>query len=193
MMNKILYIFDNNENKDYKYNISEDTIIYHFGVNSSSNVEINLVKDGICLYYYYSAINYNDNYFNIRINHLESNTHSEVINHGVNVGCSKLNFIVDGIVPKKCTKCICNQDNQIINIKDGRSTIKPNLFIDNYDVISNHAAYIGKFRDEVIFYLMSRGIDRKKCYELLIYGFLISDDSIDKNKIEKFVDEIKKI
>lgn len=193
MMNKILYIFDNSENKDYKYNITEDTIIYHFGINSSSNVEINLVKEGICLYYYYSIINYDDNYFNIRVNHLKNNTHSEVINHGVNVYNSRLNFTVDGVVPKESSKCICNQDNQIINIKNGKSTIKPNLFIDNYDVISNHAAYIGKFKDDVIFYLMSRGIDRKKCYELLVNGFLISNDSIDKTKIGDFVLEITKI
>jgi len=193
MMNKIIYMFDNNEKKDYKYNIIEDTIIYHFGINSSSNVEINLEKKGICLYYYYSVINYDDNYFNIRVNHLKNNTHSEVINHGVNVRDSKLSFLVDGVVPKKSSKCICNQDNQIINIKNGKSTIKPNLFIDNYDVISNHGAYIGKFKDEVIFYLMSRGIDRKKCYELLVNGFLISSESIDKNKIKEFIYEIGNI
>ena len=43
-MNKILYIIDDNSNKDYKYKIKEDTIIYHFSINSSNNVEIDLVK-----------------------------------------------------------------------------------------------------------------------------------------------------
>lgn len=192
-MNKILYIIDNNEKKDYKYNINEDTIIYHFSINSSSNVLINLEKEDITLYYYYSDINYDDNYFNITVNHLKSNTHSEVFNHGVNVGDSHLDFRVDGVVLKESDGCICNQDNQIINISNGKTTIRPNLLIDNYNVDSNHAAYIGKFKDDIMFYLMSRGISKKRCYDLLINGFLISSDSIDTNKITEFIDCINRI
>lgn len=192
-MNKILYIVDDNSNKDYKYDISEDTIIYHFSINSSSNVEVNLVKEDVELYYYYSNINYDDNEFKISINHKKSNTHSEVYNHGVNMNNNKLTYYVDGMVPKKSSKCICNQENQIINIKDGKSTIWPNLLIDNYDVISNHGAYIGKFSEEKIFYLMSRGINKSDAYKLLLNSFLISSDSIELKKIERFVNEIKKI
>ena len=192
-MNKILYIVDDNLNKDYKYDISEDTIIYHFSINSSSNVEVNLVKEDVELYYYYSNINYDDNEFKISINHKKSNTHSEVYNHGVNMNNNKLTYYVDGIVPKKSSKCICNQENQIINIKDGKSTIWPNLLIDNYDVISNHGAYIGKFSEEKIFYLMSRGINKSDAYKLLLNSFLISSDSIELKKIERFINEIKKI
>ena len=40
-MSKVIYIVDDNENKNYKYNIKEDTIIYHFSINGSSDVEIN--------------------------------------------------------------------------------------------------------------------------------------------------------
>lgn len=192
-MSKILYILDDNEIKDYKYNIDEDTIIYHFSINSSSNVEINLCSEGVNLYYYYNTINYTDNEFNIVVNHNNSNTHSEVFNHGVNVSDNYLTFTVDGVVPDSSSKCICNQDNQIINMKDGKSTIKPNLYIDNYDVDSNHAAYIGKFKDEIMFYMMSRGISKKTAYEVLLKSFLINSDSIDLGRIEKFVLEINKI
>ena len=192
-MSKVLYVVDDNENKNYKYNIKEDTIIYHFSINGSSEVEIDLEKEGVTLYYYYNNINYDDNKFSIKVNHLESNTHSEIFNHGVNVFCNKLMYYVDGIVPKSSSKCICNQDNQIINMDNGKSTICPNLLIDNYDVDSNHAAYIGKFKDELMFYLMSRGISREVAYRLLLNGFLINSDSIEKDKIKLFLDEIEKI
>lgn len=192
-MSKILYVLDNNENTEYKYNICEDTIIYHFSINSSSSVEINLVTEGVNLYYYYNNINYNDNDFKVRIKHMEGNTHSEIYNHGVNVNNNKLTYHVDGVVPKNSGKCICNQDNQIINMANGKSTILPILLIDNYDVDSNHAAYIGKFRDEELFYLMSRGISRDDSNRLLLNGFLINSDSIDLSKIELFVKEIEKI
>ena len=192
-MSKVIYIVNDNENKNYKYNIKEDSIIYHFSINSSSDVEVNLVKDGVSVSYYYNNINYDDNKFKIRINHLCSNTHSEVFNHGVNVFDNKLMYYVDGVVPKSSSKCICNQDNQIINMSDGKSTICPNLLIDNYDVDSNHAAYIGKFKDEIMFYLMSRGISRVVAYRLLLNGFLLNSDSIEKDKIKVFLDEIEKI
>ncbi|MBQ6497199.1 MAG: SufD family Fe-S cluster assembly protein [Bacilli bacterium] len=191
-MSKVLYVIDT-KNKDYKYKIDEDTIIYHFSINSSSKVTIDLITEGVNLYYYYNNINYDDNEFNIKVNHKVGNTHSELYNHGVNVKNNKLTYYVDGIIPKKSAKCICNQDNQIINIRDGKSTIWPNLLIDNYDVDSNHSAYIGKFSEEKIFYLMSRGINREDATRLLLESFLINSDSIDLNKIDEFVKEIDKI
>ena len=52
------------------------------------------------------------------------------------------------------------------------SIIKPNLYIDEYDVDARHAATIGRFNSEDIFYLMTKGIDKKEAIELLISGFL---------------------
>ena len=193
VMSKVLYVLDNNEKSEYKYNICEDTIIYHFSINSSSKVEVNLVTEGVTLYYYYNNINYDNNEFKIKVNHMEDNTHSELFNHGVNVLVNKLTYYVDGSVPKKSSKCICNQENQIINMDNGKSTILPILLIDNYDVDSNHSAYIGKFRDEEIFYLMSRGISRSMANRLLLRGFLINSDSIELEKILEFAGEIDKI
>ena len=192
-MSKVLYVIDDNKNSDYKYDLEEDTIIYHYSINSSSDVVINLNKEDITLYYYYNNINYDDNELKISVNHNKSNTHSELYNHGVNVNNKKLTYYVNGIVPKSSSKCICNQENQIINMNDGKSTICPNLLIDNYDVDSNHEAYIGKFSEEKLFYLISRGINREDSYRLLLESYLINSDSIDVNKIERFVKEIEKI
>jgi len=191
-MNSI-YVLDDKKKSNYKYSITEDTIIYHYSIDGSSCVNIDLDKEGVNLYYYYNNINYKDNEFKIIVKHNKDNTHSEVFNHGVNVNTNKLTYYVDGIVPKKSSKCICNQDNQIINMDNGKSTICPNLLIDNYDVDSNHAAYIGKFKDDIIFYMMSRGMSRDTCNKLLLNGFLINSDSIDTNKISKFIKEIEKI
>lgn len=192
-MSKILYVLDDNKNNDYKYNIDEDTIIYHFSINGSSNVLIDIITEGVTLHYYYSNINYDNNTFKIDVNHLMSNTHSEIYNHGVNVYDNQLTYYVNGIVPKSSSKCICNQDNQIINMRDGKSTICPNLLIDNYDVDSNHAAYIGSFKEDVLFYMMSRGISRDVSSRLLLHAFLINNGIVEESKVQKFVDEIKNI
>lgn len=191
-MNKILYIVDNNQEKNYVYDIVEDTIIYHFSINSGSEVTINLCEEGVSLFYYYNNINYDDHIFKIRVNHLKAHTHSEIFNHGVNLLDHKLTYYVDGVVPRDSSGCICNQDNQIINIENGKSTICPNLLIDNYDVDSNHAAYIGKFRDEALFYMMSRGISREQAYRLLLKGFLVPNGA-DSSEFSLFTKEIEKI
>ena len=189
-MNNVIYL---NGEEHKEFNLEEDTIIYHFSIDTSSDITVNLNKEDITLYYYYNNINYNDNNYKIRVNHNKSNTKSFVYNHGVNVNNSKLHYWVDGYVPKKSNGCDCNQDNQIINMNDGNSKIWPNLLIDNFDVNANHAAYIGKFKEEDLFYIMSRGISRKKAYKLLLSGFLLNTDSIDKEKISEFVDEINKL
>lgn len=192
-MSKILYVLDDNKNSDYKYNIDEDTVIYHFSINSTNNVLIDIVKENVTVNYYYSNINYDDNTLNIKVSHFASNTHSEIFNHGVNVYNNKLTYYVDGIVLKSSSKCICNQDNQIINMEDGKSTICPNLLIDNYDVDSNHAAYIGSFNEDILFYMMSRGISRDIAGRLLINGFLIGEADINNLQVKRFLDEIKKV
>ena len=192
-MSKVYYVVDKDTEKDYKYNICEDTVIYHFSINSSANVEVNMVTEGVTLHYYYNNINYDSNTFHIKVSHLKSNTHSEVYNHGVNMKEHALTYWVDGIVPHESSHCICNQENQIINMEDGKSTIFPNLLIDNYDVDSNHSAYIGEFSMEKIFYLMSRGLSKEEAERLLLNGFLINSDSIDMNQIQLFVKEIEKI
>ena len=83
--------------------------------------------------------------------------------------------------------------NQIINLENGKSTIHPNLLIDNFNVESNHSAYIGKIKEEKLFYLMSRGLSKKEAYQLLLKGFLINMDSIDMSKINDFSKELEKI
>lgn len=190
-MSKVIYI--DGKKKSYKFDISENTVIYHFNINKSYDVEINLNEENISLNYYYNNINYDDNTYKIIINHNKSNTKSFVYNHGVNVKDKKLHYWVDGFIPKKSVNCDCNQDNQIININNGNSKIWPNLLVDNYDVNANHSAYIGRFKDSLIFYLMSRGINRHDAYKLLLEGFLLNIDSVDREKIKYFVKEIDNI
>ena len=192
-MSKILYLVGNSEDIIQKYDIYEDTVFYHYAVNSSSDVEIHLKKEGICFTYYYSVINDDDHEMKVSIYHDASNTYSYLYNHGVNVSSHKLFFDVSSYVPKHSPKCICNQENQIINLKNGKSTICPKLYIDHYDVDSNHAAYIGSFPEDTLFYMMSRGISLKLCNELLLKGFLLSSDSIDFSKINFFITKLESL
>ena len=85
---------------------------------------------------------------------------------------SKLEFIVNSSVLKGNKKSVLNQESKIIVLSKNNSIIKPNLFIDEYDVDARHAATIGRFSSEDIFYLMTKGINKEEAIKLLINGFL---------------------
>ena len=72
-MNKVLYVFDQNDEKEYHYNITEDTIIYHYSLNSDCKVDVHLVTEGVTFYYYYNNINYDDHTFSIDVHHGKGN------------------------------------------------------------------------------------------------------------------------
>ena len=121
--------------------------------------------------------------------HNSSNTESNVINNGVNVLDGNLSFIVSGFVPNGNVNCIVDQKNRIINLTSNLCMIKPNLFIDENDVIANHSAHIGKCNDEEMFYLMSRGISFKDAENLIIKGFLLNGLTNDKQQMEKIINK----
>lgn len=188
----ILYLDEEDSHIILDINAKCSVVVYHFVIDQESEVCINLNCEGASIDYYYNTINYHDHCYQINVNHHKDHTISHIYNHGVNVKDHKLHFSVNGIVPKDIVHCICNQENQIINIENGKSTICPNLFIDCYDVISNHSAYIGKFAAEKLFYLESRGLTREMAYRLLLKGFLIPQE-VDAGRLDQFLLEIENI
>ena len=179
-------------NLNIKYSTGFNTKVYMFTVDSSICVDVDLVKDNICFDYYYSNINVNDNDYKININHLGNNIISKIINHGINTTDSKLSYIINTVVPKEYTKIKTSQDSKIIVLKDNNSTIKPNLLIDNDDIEANHSAYIGRFKEDNIFYLMTRGISRVDATDLLVRSFLIGDMDISFEEREIILKQISK-
>ena len=145
-----------------KYNekdINENIVINLNGINSS-------------IKYNFSTIVTNNQKYTIVINHNNKNTNSYITNHGVVLNDSKLIFEVNSIVKKGNILCNINQDSKIITMGRNNSIIKPNLFIDEYNVNAKHSAIIGKFNEEEIFYLKTKGLSEKQALDLLINGFI---------------------
>lgn len=162
--NKIIFNLEDNAHViiNKKYNekeIDEEITINLNGINSKVD-------------FYFSTKVYNDQKYILNVNHLNKYTTSNIINHGVVMNDSKLYFEVNSSVKKGNIKSKLNQENKIIVMSKNNSTIKPNLFIDEFDVDAIHAATIGKFNKEDIFYLMTKGISEENANLLLIDGFL---------------------
>ncbi len=187
----IIDVLKENSKDKVTYNIGENAkvIVNKLVIDNADTIKINLSKNSSILYNY-STMNYKDNCYRIDVFHKEKNTTSKVINHGVNMNNKRLDFIVNGTIYKDSLNCICNQDNKIISMKDNHSTIKPNLMIDNNQIEANHSAYIGRFKKEDIFYLMSRGISEADCNKLLLRAFLLGNMDIEDGRFLNIINTI---
>lgn len=175
---------------------------YYLGENSNLNItkihDVNSIKELIVtnlngknakINYLLKTISTNQEKYDLMVYHNQNETESLITNHGVNLDKGILNFNVSGFVPKGKKSCALNQNNQIINLTNEKCTIKPNLFIDENDVIANHSAHIGKCNDQELIYLMSRGITIENAQNLLIQGFLkkgLNNQELIHLKLEKY-------
>lgn len=188
-------IMSNNDRNKVVYNISENAkvVINKLAIDNNDDIIINLNGHQASIVYNYSAIDYKESTYKIDVKHNVKKTSSYIYNYGLSTTSEKIVFSINGYVYKNASKCICNQDNKIIYLKENQSVIEPNLFIENYDVEANHAAYIGKFKEKDLFYLMSRGIAKEDCYKLFIKSFILGKMLLDKEEKDLFEKELKNI
>lgn len=177
------------------YNIKENAsvIVNKLVQDNNDTIKINLNGLNAKLIYNYNTINYQESNYQIDVKHNNSKTTSYIYNHGISMNDKKINFNINGYVYPNSSKCICNQDNKIIHIKENTSVIEPKLYIENYDVEANHSAYIGTFKKDQFFYLMSRGVTEEDCYQLFIKSFILGKLILDKDEMEIFQRKLEKI
>lgn len=145
---------------------------------------INLDEENSRFEYNLKTIAEKEESYDILTYHNASNTTSVINPNGVNISDGKLKFNVSSFVPKGKIKCDASQNNKIINLTNNECIINPNLYIDEYDVVANHSAWIGSFKEAEIFYLQSRGINKSDATKLLIKGFLTSKLEITEEELE---------
>ena len=169
----------------YKYNLEENSMINVFKFQNIKSIKEMIIAklngENARIDYNFKTISNNKETYDYHVFHDAKNTVSNIINNGVCIKDGIIIYQVSSFVPKDITGCIVNQNNRIINLTKNKSEIMPNLYIDSHDVEASHSALIGKFSDEELFYLQSRGIDYNNALKLLISGFLTSD--IDNKKI----------
>ena len=210
---------DNNNKLDIFINVLEDVSvnIYEYITSSSlkiqckyylekdSNIEVKKINNTQIIKEYdivnlngenakfkrvLKTISNSDEKYDMLVYHNAKNTSSDLINHGVNIKDGNLTFNVSTFVPEEISGCFANQSNRIINLTNNKCKISPNMYIDCFDVIANHSAFIGTFKDEELFYLQSRGIPFKQASELLIKGFLMSElENEQKENYEKIINQ----
>ena len=169
-----LVIHGENYKKNIQIEVGEDSILNYneISLNSSVKGKITLLKNAN-LYYSASTIAKKDIKLDLEIDHISDNSKAEIINHLVNVNGVVIELTVIDKVNKEAKNTESQQDNKIIDLADGYNIMRPIVLVDTDEVVADHSSYVGKFKDEEMFYLKSRGIDDEKAKFLLINGFLI--------------------
>ena len=179
----------------YKYTIEENStcnVVKFQDIKTIKEmINVNLIGESSKFRYNFKTIAVDKQTYDYYIFHDAKNTSSDIQNNGVCINEGKIIYQVSSFVPKNISECFVNQNNKIINLSGMKSEIKPNLYIDCNDVEASHSAFIGKFSDEEMFYMQSRGIDYNTSLKLLIIGFLKSKITNKKilNLINKKIDK----
>lgn len=185
------YKHDGDYKFQYKYYLEENSCLNIEKVNDGKEIKemtvINLNGEGAKVNFNLKTISKKHEKYNFLVYHNAKNTVSNIINNGVNILDGDLEFNVSGFVSNGIIGCDINQSARIINMTENSCVIKPNLFIDENDVIANHSALIGTFSPDEIFYLMSRGIDKTEAEMLLTKGFLLKNISYYKEQLEDII------
>ena len=193
--NICLNIVDISFNTSNKINITlknDSRVIYNkFSINSGDYIYTLLDGEYSNVVINNSVVNNDDTKMKFVIEHNNTNTSSNLSNHGVNNSSGTLYFNVDSKINRSASLACADQENKIINLVKGDSKILPNLLVDNYDVSASHSAYISYFDKESMFYLKSRGISEKDARRLLLEGFLIGNLDVDDETKKNLLSYIK--
>ena len=173
-------------NKDANFTLN------YLVIEGKTDIKADLVEEGAVFNLNYSVLNSINSSNKIIVKHNASKTTALLKNHGFTKNHANLILDVSAYIDKEANKCVSRQDNQIIENENSLSQINPNLYIDNYDVEASHAAYVGEFKENELFYLMSRGLDLETSKFLLLKAFLIGGFDLEEDIQERYYHEVIK-
>ncbi len=191
-----LYLYQRLENSkvQYNYQIEENGVVNVFKFQTvpvgKEMISAHLLGTGATLEYTLKDICNGKETLDYYIYHDAKNTTSNIKNNIVSIKSGKATVQVSTFIPKGMSMSVANQNNRIISLNEKKNEIRPNLYIDEYDVVANHSALIGRFSGEELFYLQSRGISKEEATRLLLNGFLLSD--IESKKMQKEIEKATK-
>lgn len=170
-INNRLYIVNNDKSIDINIELKpySELIVLDFNLNDKKQ-KMEVVHDHDAKFEYYHGFRTNGEYnldYKAIIN--GDNNENNIYLRGVSLADNYIN--VDGVIKEHTKGNVINEDLRILNL-GGHAFVSPMLHVNTLDVIANHNTAISNVREDELFYLMSKGIDREKCVELISDGYL---------------------
>ena len=174
------YIVDGGNLKINKF-YNNDSVNEKIVIDLYSSGEINYMFSNICK---------NKEDYEININHKGIGTVSNISNKSISLDGANLSFVINSNVAKEFIKSKLDQNTRIVTLGASDAKVSPNMFIDCDDIEAKHGSVIGTFKDDMIFYLMSRGISYNDAIKLLVKGYLFSNIDVDSVLRERILNVI---
>lgn len=110
---------------------------------------------------------------NTRVTNYGKHSIGNINQRGVIMDRSKLIFNGIGHIIHGASGANAEQQNRVLMMSSkAHGDANPILLIDENDVLAGHAASVGQVDQKQLYYLMSRGIDKKTAQRMVIRGFL---------------------
>lgn len=173
--------FDRVLNINNRYVVNNKLRVFKFYNNKSvlEHINIDLCSEKAEIDYHFSNICKVEERYTVDINHKAKNTYSNIVNKSIALKNSVLKFIINSNVGKEYTGSVLEQNTRILAMGECDASISPNMYIDLDDVSAKHGSVIGTFKDDDVFYLMSRGISYNDAIKLLIKGYIMGNMEVD--------------
>ena len=152
-----------------------DFIFALFGTKFTKlNLDMILNGEGCSVRNYGIYFGIKDQNFHIHTNayHKVPHTKYDILNKGVLL--DKASAVHRGMIRIERQATHANgflTGHTLLLSEEASSNIIPSLEIDNNDVQAGHAATVGQVDELQLFYLMSRGLDRKEAERLIVSGY----------------------
>ena len=166
-----------------KYNLKQNTNI---DVNKDSSLDIHTT---------YLATNKKDIVFDLFNKQADSKV--DITNNIVCLDNSEFSLDCIGTIVKGAKRSKCHQHTHCLTIDNPKKAkVLPVLNIDENDVEASHSLSSGTIDEEILFYMNTRGLDKKHALNLILKSYLMpSDDYYNEYELGKQIQEkaIKKV
>ena len=147
-----------------KYNLKQNTSI---DVNENSSLEVNTT---------YLATNNKEVVFDLYNKSHDSNV--DITNNIVCLQDSSFSLDCIGTIVKGAKRSKCHQKSHCLTMDNPKKArVLPVLNIDEDDVEASHSLSSGTIDEEILFYMNSRGLDKKNALNLILKSYLMPNDN----------------
>jgi Fe-S cluster assembly protein SufD len=195
-----------NQNYDQKLQLGENqalevVILSYAESHYSTKLDVELVGENASLKVRGVGLITGANQQNtqITVRHIAPNCTSDVVCKNVLVDAqSQSSWVGNVVIEQGANGTQTYEENRNLLLTRGaKANSEPNLEILEGDILSaGHASATGRFDDEQLFYLQSRGIPEAEAKKLVVSGFLLStlgDVEVDAELLSKFTEYIDEV
>ena len=181
-------LYDFNNSNNITINLLDNSSLEYYKVRNKVSDSKLLINQSNDTYLDYKEVIINNNDFTYEINTIlnGNNNVSKVTLRCLNES-GKAKIFANGIEENTSNNELL-EDLRGLNLNDNTLVIKPDMQINSLDVIANHKVTISNVKNDELFYLESKGVNKTDAINLLKEGFILGILPLEmQEKIKEYI------